>query len=84
MPNFIDSHAMKGVKKEDLKKLLDSPTDEFGVKHIDLIFNEEWDRMYCLLDAPNKEAIVKHHEKFGYHCDFVMEVESLAAAKSQV
>ena len=30
------------------------------------------------LEAPNKEAIVKHHERFGYKCDFIIEVDSTA------
>ncbi len=76
MPKFLDSHNMKGVKPETLKKLQDAPEDEFGVKHLNLIYNEDDDRMYCFLEAPNKEAIAKHHDKFGYKCDYILEVNS--------
>ena len=78
MPRFLDSHPMKGVKQETLKKLQKEPKDEFGVTHVDIIFSEDEDRMFCFLEAPNKEAIIKHHEKFGYKCDYIIEVNSTA------
>ena len=76
MPKFMDSHALKGAKPETLKKLQNEPKDEFGVKHLNLIYSEDEDKMYCVLDAPNKEAIKKHHSKLGYNCDFIMEVDT--------
>ena len=72
----MDSHALKGAKPETLKKLQNEPKDEFGVKHLNLIYSEDEDKMYCVLDAPNKEAIKKHHSKLGYNCDFIMEVDT--------
>ena len=33
---------------------------------------------FCLLDAPNKESIVKHHEKHGFKCEWVTEVKTTA------
>jgi hypothetical protein len=30
--------------------------------------------MYCLLDAPNKDAVIKHHEKYGFKCEWIMEI----------
>ena len=78
MPKFLDSHPMKGAKKEELKKLHNSPKDEFGVTHLDIIFCENEDRMFCFLEAPDKNAITKHHEKFGYKCDYIIEVDSTA------
>ena len=41
MPKFIDSHPMKGAKPETLKKLQNVPVDEFGVKHVNLIYSED-------------------------------------------
>ena len=76
MPKFIDSHDMKGVNKETLKKLQKEPKDEFGVSHINIMFNEDEDRIFCFLDAPNKEAVEKHHAKFGYKCDYISEVDT--------
>jgi len=30
------------------------------------------------LEAPNKEAVVKHHDKFGYKCEYILEVDDTA------
>ena len=76
MPKFFDSHPMKGVTAETLKKLQNQPKDEFGVTHLNLIYSEDEDRCYCLLEAPNKESIVKHHEKLGYKCDYIIQVDT--------
>ncbi len=51
MPQFLDSHPLKGPKEEALKKLQNAPIDEFGVKHLNLIYSEAEDRIYCFLDA---------------------------------
>jgi hypothetical protein len=63
MPKFLDVHTLKGFDEETLRKAQNSPVDEFGVKHLNMYYNEEEDRFFCLLDAPNKEAIAKHHDK---------------------
>ncbi len=34
--------------------------------------------MYCFMDAPDKESIKKHHDKIGYKCDYILEVDSTA------
>ncbi len=75
MPKFLDSHGLQGVDPEDLKKLQNAPKDEFGVTHLNIIYSEDEDRMYCFLEAPDKEAVKKHHEKFGYKCDFIIKVD---------
>ena len=46
MPKFLDSHPLKGANPDTLKKLQDSPKDEFGVTHLNLIFSEDEDKMY--------------------------------------
>ncbi len=78
MPKILDSHPLKGAKPETLKKLHDDPIDEFGVKHLNLIYSEEEDKMYCFLEAPDKESIKKHHDKIGYKCDYILEVDNTA------
>jgi hypothetical protein len=36
-------------------------------------------QVFCLLDAPNKEAVEKHHgNKYGIKCDWIMEVKTTA------
>ncbi|MGI0031556.1 MAG: nickel-binding protein [Nitrososphaeraceae archaeon] len=50
--------------------------DEFGVTHDNMMYNREVDKMYCLLDAPNKDAVLKHHEKYGFKCEWIMEIKT--------
>ncbi len=78
MARFLDSHKLKGITEETLKKLQNAPRDEFGVKHVNLLYNKAEDKLYCLLDAPNREAIEKHHKKTGIKCDWITEVETTA------
>ncbi len=76
MPKFIDVHDMKPFTAEQLEKLQDAPPDEFGVTHHDILYSEDENRIYCVLDAPNAEAVHKHHEKAGITCEFVHQVSS--------
>lgn len=78
MPKFLDSHSLKGANPETLKKLQNAPKDEFGVIHLNLIYSKDDDKMYCFLEAPDKEAVKKHHAKFGYECEYILEVDSTA------
>ena len=76
MAKFLDVHSLKGVNEETLRKVHYSPKDEFGITHDNLIYNKEEDRLFCLLDAPNLEAVVKHHEKAGFNCEWISEVKT--------
>ncbi|NIM68901.1 MAG: DUF4242 domain-containing protein [Xanthomonadales bacterium] len=76
MPKFIDTHPMEPFTAEELRKLQDAPPDEFGVTHHDILFSEEDNKIYCVLDAPDAEAVHKHHAAAGIACDWVREVKS--------
>ncbi|MFZ0183264.1 MAG: nickel-binding protein [Nitrosotalea sp.] len=77
MPIFIDGHNMAGLNPEDLEKAVNSPVDGFRVKHLEIFYNKKEDRLYCVLDAPNEEAIWKHHESLGLKCEFVTGVQQI-------
>jgi hypothetical protein len=36
MPKFLDTHPLKGLDEETLRKLQTLPVDEFGIKHLDV------------------------------------------------
>ena len=78
MAKFLDDHPLKGLDEETLRKLQHSPVDEFGIKHLNLMYNQEADRFYCLLDAPDKQAVEKHHNKHGLKCESITEVRTTA------
>jgi hypothetical protein len=78
MTLFIDEHPMGAFDEETLKQLQNSPRDEFGIAHKNILYNKDEDKIFCVLDAPNKEAVEKHHDKAGLKCDSIMEVKSTA------
>ena len=80
MPRFLDVHPMKGITEETLKQIQMSPKDEFGVTHVNILFNPEADRVFCILDAPDKDAVEKNHQKLGIKCEWIIEVKQTAAA----
>ncbi len=76
MPKYMDEHQMRPFTAQRLREAQNAPPDEFGVTHHDVLFSEEEDKVWCVLDAPNKEAVEKHHEKAGLECEWIREVES--------
>ena len=81
MPKFLDVHPMKGITEETLKQIEISPKDEFRVvTHVNILFNPEADRVFCILDAPDKDAVEKSHQKLGIKCEWIMEVKETAAS----
>ena len=57
----MDTHKVP-FTKQHLQELCASPRDEFGVAHVDLLFN--------------KDAVKKHHEKANVKCEWIIEVET--------
>lgn len=78
MAKFLDVHSLKGFEKETLRKSQQSPVDEFGITHLNIMYNKEEDKFFCLLDAPNREAIENHHNKHGVTCEWITEVKTTA------
>lgn len=78
MTKFLDSHPMGNFNEEALKKAQKAPPDEYGVTHENILYNEKENKLFCLLDAPDKDAVDKHHQKFGVKCDWITEVNTTA------
>ena len=76
MAKFLDSHPMTGFNVEALKKAQNSPVDEFGVSHENILYSEKENKLFCLLNAPDKDSIDKHHQKLGVKCDWITEVNT--------
>jgi uncharacterized protein DUF4242 len=38
-------------------------------------------RVFCILDAPSKDAVEKSHQKIGIKCEWIMEVKETAAGR---
>jgi len=78
VPIFLDVHSLTGRTEEAIKKIPlapNAPRDRFGVLHLTFFYNIREDKLFCLHDAPNKEAIEKHHEAANIKCDWIVEVK---------
>jgi len=67
---------MEPLTVDQLRELQHAPPDEYGVTHHDILFSEAENKVYCVLDAPDMDAIHKHHAGAGIKCDWVLEVQS--------
>ena len=80
MPLFMDVHhhipgltkeAVAGAHEKDLQV-----QDKYGVKYLNYWFDESSGKVFCLVDAPNKEAaIAVHREAHGLLADEITEVK---------
>ena len=55
MPRFLDAHRLQGLDEEALINLQNAPLDEFGIKAVNLIYNQFKDKFFALLTAPVKK-----------------------------
>lgn len=67
MPTFMDTHAnTTDLPAELRKKVTDrvrtGEKDQFGVVDKGIIIDKEGRNLHCVLDAPDVEAVRKHHE----------------------
>jgi len=69
MPRFMDFHS-------DLKLPEEARSDQFGVRQLELYYNEGG-QVYCLLEAPDEQAVRDHHAAFGVPCGDVHQIDSL-------
>jgi hypothetical protein len=51
-------------------------SDQFGVRQVELFHNADG-KVYCLLEAPDADAVRHHHEALGVPCGDVHEVNGL-------
>ena len=71
MPIYMDVHIVPGVKAKDVaeahrKDLLHQ--EEYGCKCMTYWIDEERENIFCLIDAPNKEAVEEMHSKCTWTC----------------
>ena len=80
MPKFMDYHEHLQLPAEAIEQITkdtkNAKADEFGVRQVELFHNPEG-QVYCLLEAPDADAVRKHHEAIGVPCGDVHEVATL-------
>jgi Protein of unknown function (DUF4242) len=80
MPRFMDFHDDLKLPSEAIAQIRqdtkDGKADEFGVCQVELFHNPEG-KVYCLLEAPDADAVRQHHAALGVPCGEVHEVSGL-------
>lgn len=76
LPVFLDVHKVP-FTEDNLRELCKSPPDEFGVSHVNLFYNKESSVCFCLLYAPDMDAVEKHHKKVNIQCEWITEVTNI-------
>ena len=82
MARFLDVHPTGGVDEEMLKKMQNELPDEFGVTTEDIMYNIEDDKVFCLIEAPDKNSVEKHHAKYGIKCEWIVEVKTTSSKRT--
>jgi hypothetical protein len=81
MPTFMDYHDDLKLPAEAVQSITEGTkrgdVDEFGVRQIDLFHNADG-KVYCLLEAPDADAVHKHHAALDVPCGDVHEVTGIA------
>jgi hypothetical protein len=80
VPQFMDYHDDLKLPAEAIQQITqetkDKKADEFGVRQIELFHNPDG-KVYCLLEAPDAEAVRSHHAALGLSCGQVHQVSRL-------
>ncbi len=81
MPKFMDLHNNLPLPDDVIREIKAGQQagarDEFGVCQLDLYYNPEG-TVFCLLDAPDADAVRKHHDAMGVACGDIHQINSLS------
>ena len=79
MPTYMDMHDIPGVKAEDVAGAHEADVrvqDKYGVNYKHYWVDEAEGKVFCLVDAPDKEAANQvHREAHGLVAHTLFEVE---------
>lgn len=80
MPRFMDFHPdlklPQGAIDQIAADTAAGRADRFGVRQVELFHNAAG-RVYCLLDAPDEDAVRQHHAALGVDCGEVHPVDGI-------
>lgn len=79
MPTYMDHHDDLKLPAEAVAQIAAGrhEADVFGVRQIDLFHNPDG-TVYCLLDAPDEQAVRDHHAALDVPCGEVHQVSALS------
>lgn len=68
-------HSLGRYSEADLKRSQQESRDEYGVNVLNIFYDMESGMMFCLLEAPDRAVIDKHHTKLGVQCNWITQVK---------
>ena len=80
MPLYMDiHHKVEGLSADAVRQAHEADVqthDKYGVHSLKYWFDEGSGRVFCLVEAPNKEAAATvHREAHGLEADEIIEVQ---------
>ncbi len=79
MPTYMDVHDIPGVKADAVAEAHEADVriqDKYGVDYKQYWVNEDEGKVFCLVDAPDKEAAARvHREAHGLEAHTLYEVK---------
>ncbi len=82
MTRFIDFHPDLKLPQPAIDQITADAAagraDRFDVRQVELFHNAAG-KVYCLLDAPDEEAVRQHHAALGVDCGEVHRVDGITA-----
>jgi Protein of unknown function (DUF4242) len=76
MSKFIDIHSLGRYSDSELKSFQELPIDQYGVKVLNIFYSRAEGLTFCYLEAPDRDAVEKHHDKLGVKCNWITEIEA--------
>jgi hypothetical protein len=87
MPRFMDFHPDLKLPRSAIDQIAADAeaglADKFGVRQVELFHNAEG-QVYCLLDAPDANAVRNHHAALGVDCGAVYPVAGISSLLAEV
>jgi hypothetical protein len=77
MPKFMSSHTMPAgaLKREQVNQLAKSAQGDPVVKPYRSFLNLSEGKVFCVMEAPSKEALASWFKKMQMPCDYVVPAE---------
>ena len=77
MPKFMSSHSMPAgaMKREQVDQMAQAAQHDTTVKPYRSFLNLAEGKVFCVMEAPNKETLAAWFKKMNMPCDDITQVE---------
>jgi uncharacterized protein DUF4242 len=77
MPKFMSSHSVPAgaMKREQVDQLAKAAQNDPRVKPYRSFLNLAEGKVFCVMEAPDKDALAAWFKKMSMPCDYITQVE---------